>query len=165
MSVAFSPDGTRIVSGSKDQTVRVWDARTGDTVAGSFKGHTRSVNSVAFSPDGTRIVAGCQDRTIRVWDARTGDTVAGPFTDISVNASLLSHYVHSDILSVENFTFEQDGWITTNNVLFFWISPHFRTQLPQPRNTLVIGPEGTTLIDYCRHLSIGKAWFECYSPK
>ncbi|KAF8965897.1 hypothetical protein BDZ97DRAFT_1995357 [Flammula alnicola] len=79
LSVAFSPDGTCIVSGGDDGTIRVRDARTGDTVAGPFKGHTNSVWSVAFSPDGTHIVSGSEDQTIRVWDARTGDTVAGPF--------------------------------------------------------------------------------------
>jgi WD40 repeat protein len=120
-SVAFSPDGMRIVSGSHDQTIRVWDAHTGDTVAGPFKGHTMSVTSVAFSPDGTRIVSGSDDQTIRVWDARTGDAV--PENDMSIGASLLCH-LHSDIPSIENFTFEQNGWITAHNVhLFLDITP------------------------------------------
>ncbi|KAJ6627729.1 WD40 repeat-like protein [Mycena sp. CBHHK59/15] len=77
--VVFSPDGTNIVSGSDDYTVRVWDAQTGHTVAGPFEGHTHYVRSVAFSPDGTRIVSGSSDYTVRVWDAQTGHTVAGPF--------------------------------------------------------------------------------------
>ncbi len=70
-SVAFSPDGKRIVSGSWDQTVRVWDAQTGQELS-PLKGHTGEVFSVAFSPDGKRIVSGSGDRTIRVWDAQTG---------------------------------------------------------------------------------------------
>ncbi|KAJ7782078.1 WD40-repeat-containing domain protein [Mycena olivaceomarginata] len=160
-SVAFSPDGTHIASGSGDQTIRVWDARTGNTVAGPFKGHTDLVWSVAFSPDSTSIVSGSRDQPIRVWDARAGYADATTFTDISVNTSPLSHQAHGDFMSMDNFTFTQDGWITVRNALFFWISPYFRTQLPYPRNTLVIGPEGTTLIDYC-HLSIGKTWSECY---
>ncbi|MBI1918919.1 MAG: hypothetical protein HYS12_29875, partial [Planctomycetes bacterium] len=73
-SVAFSADGTRIVSGSgesqviKPGEVKVWDARTGqETLA--LKGHTGPVLSVAFSADGKRIVSGSQDQTVKVWDA------------------------------------------------------------------------------------------------
>ncbi|KAN0107633.1 hypothetical protein V8E52_009952, partial [Russula decolorans] len=79
LSVAFSQDGKHIVSGSKDETIRVWDADTGDVVSGPFKGHTGSVFSVAFSQDGKHIVSGSFDRTIRVWDADTGDVVSGSF--------------------------------------------------------------------------------------
>src|SRR6202167_3466909 len=53
-SVAFSPDGKQIVSGSRDGTVRIWDIETGQTVVGPFEGHTDWVNSVAFSPDGNQ---------------------------------------------------------------------------------------------------------------
>ncbi len=75
-SVALSPDGQRIVSGSRDRTIRVWDATTGETAAGPFTGHTDSVWSVVFSPDGQRIISGSYDGTIRVWNATTGKTVA-----------------------------------------------------------------------------------------
>src|SRR6266567_809664 len=80
LCVGFPPDGQHIVSGSKDRTVRVWNAITGETAASPFTGHTDSVCSVAFSPDGQRIVSGSKDETIRVWNATTGETAAGPFT-------------------------------------------------------------------------------------
>ena len=51
-SVVFSPDGRRIVSGSWDRTVRVWDAQTGLSVMDPLTGHDDYVTSVAFSPDG-----------------------------------------------------------------------------------------------------------------
>ena len=64
--VAFSPDGTRIVSGGADH-VRLWNARTGQPVGLPLAGHAGPVNSVAFSADGTRIASGSLDHTVRVW--------------------------------------------------------------------------------------------------
>src|SRR5207253_411209 len=54
---AFSPDGNRIVSGSQDGTVKVWDAQTGQETL-TLKGHTGGVTSVAVSADGRRIASG-----------------------------------------------------------------------------------------------------------
>ena len=74
-SVSFSPDGMRIVSGSNDETAKVWDAATGTPLL-ELKGHMFRVNGASFSPDGTRIVTGGLDKTARVWDARTGSAPA-----------------------------------------------------------------------------------------
>ena len=73
-AVAYSPDGTKIVSGSGDKTVRVWDAVTG-TLINTLQGHSEYVSAVAYSPDGTKIVSGSWDKTVRVWDAVTGSFV------------------------------------------------------------------------------------------
>jgi len=59
----FSPHGKRIVSGSADKTVRLWDADTGQPVGQPIIGHTSAVLSVAFSPDGKRIVSSSADKT------------------------------------------------------------------------------------------------------
>ncbi len=69
--MALSPDGKRIISGSVDQTVKVWDSGKGHEVL-TLKGHANGVNSVAFSPDGNRIASGSFDFTVRVWSADNG---------------------------------------------------------------------------------------------
>jgi WD40 repeat protein len=75
-SVAFSPDGARLVTASKDGTVRQWDARTGQEVGQPFDRHRSIVDSAVYSPDGQRIASAGQDRTIRVWQARDRREVA-----------------------------------------------------------------------------------------
>jgi WD40 repeat protein len=75
-SVAFSPDGSKIISGSVDNTIRVWDANTG--VEMRLGGHDYVINSVAFSPDGSKIISGSNNNTIRAWDASTGFEMLPP---------------------------------------------------------------------------------------
>src|SRR5207248_3185512 len=70
-SVAFSPDGQRIITGSTDQTAKVWEAGSGQELL-TLKGHSGWIGSVAFSPDGQRIVTGSSDQTAKVWEAASG---------------------------------------------------------------------------------------------
>ena len=71
-SLTFSLDGTLLVSGSDDRTVKFWDVQTGGVIK-SFHGHTRSVRSVSISPDLTIIASGSLDNTIRSWDVQSGE--------------------------------------------------------------------------------------------
>ena len=73
-SLAYSPDGNTLASGSSDNTIRLWDATTGKHKH-TLEGHTDWVLSVAFSPDGLTLASGggWWDNTIRLWDAVTGE--------------------------------------------------------------------------------------------
>ena len=70
-SIAISNDGKRIISGSYDKTVRIWDAETGKQIH-QLNGHDGDVMSVAISNDCKRIISGSDDKTVRIWDAETG---------------------------------------------------------------------------------------------
>ena len=78
-SIAYSPDGCHVISGSSDKTIRIWDADTGRPIDEPWKGHTDWVRSVAYSPDGHHIVSGSDDKTIQIWDVDTGKAVSEPW--------------------------------------------------------------------------------------
>ncbi|HRK95360.1 MAG TPA: hypothetical protein PK694_03475, partial [Rhodospirillales bacterium] len=74
-SVAFSPDGRALATGSSDETARLWEVATGKEVA-VLRGHEGNVISVAFSPDGRTIATGSSDKTARLWEVATGKEIA-----------------------------------------------------------------------------------------
>jgi WD40 repeat protein len=71
ISVAISSDNSKIVSGSSDHTIKVWDLNTG-RLLNTLIGHSSRVISVAISSNNSKIVSGSLDRTIKVWDLNTG---------------------------------------------------------------------------------------------
>ena len=73
-SVAFSPDGKTVASGSEDRTIRLWNVETEENIA-TFTGHKDVVFSVAFSPDGKMLASGAQDDMVKLWDVETGQNL------------------------------------------------------------------------------------------
>ncbi len=70
-SVAFSPEGRKVVTASRDGTARIWDLASGRQIL-SLNGHTDQVTAAAFSTDGRRVVTASDDNTARIWDPLTG---------------------------------------------------------------------------------------------
>ncbi len=73
-SVAFSPDGRHALTGSRDNTLKLWETASGRLVR-TFKGHTAMVRSVAFSPDGRYALSGSGDKTFKLWEVATGKLI------------------------------------------------------------------------------------------
>jgi WD40 repeat protein len=72
--VACSPDGRQIASTSGDNTVKLWEAATGQEVV-TLRGHSAAVESVTFSPDGRRLVSASDDQTVKLSDVNSGHEV------------------------------------------------------------------------------------------
>ena len=182
-SIAVSPDGQQIVSGSYDKTVCVWNAMTGEMVAGPFTGHIGPVNSVVFSPVGQCIISGSSDQTIHMWSLNSSrrNTMAGHTCSVKPVEfpSDGKHIVSSEDKSIDtlnsvterlitttqvNFTdqsvIDDDGWICGNKgELLMWIPHLHRPSLQHPSNIWIVGNHKTHL-DLSNFVH-GHSWMRC----
>ncbi|PVH69237.1 hypothetical protein DL98DRAFT_522304 [Cadophora sp. DSE1049] len=138
-SVAFSPNGTQVVSGSYDKIMRLWDAVTGAALQ-TLEGHTGPVRSIAFSPDGTQVVSGSYDKTVRLWDAVTGaalQTLEGhtnPVTSIAFS---------SDSTQVVSGSYDQTVrlWDAVTGAALQTLESH-----TSPVASVAFSPDGTQVV-------------------
>jgi len=153
------------VSGSDDNTIRMWDAETGKPLSAPLQGHTDFVRSVAISPDGTHIVSGSDDKTIRLWHVESF-THSQPILCFSSNPThtlcatssfLLESYTSS--LEASNLIPTKERWIVgPEGRLLLWIPSYFPSIMYAPGNTLVI-PDALQLD--LSHFSHGTSWQMC----
>ena len=71
MSVAISPDGQTHVSGSTDDTIKIWNLNTGKEIR-TLLAHSSDVNAIAISPNGHLMVSASDDKTVKLWNLNTG---------------------------------------------------------------------------------------------
>ncbi|KAI8822777.1 WD40-repeat-containing domain protein [Chytriomyces cf. hyalinus JEL632] len=138
VSVAISPDGRTIVSGSSDNTVEVWDMQKGICTA-SLVGHTSLVHSVAISADGRTIVSGSSDNTVRVWDMQEGICTAILDDDCSE--------VHSVAISPDGRTIVFGSFDSTIRV---WDRQNGTSEILEGHSrgvkSVAISPDGRTIV-------------------
>ncbi|KAG9312265.1 quinon protein alcohol dehydrogenase-like superfamily [Chiua virens] len=111
-SLVWSHDCTRIFSGSRDKTIRCWNAQTGEQIGPAWLGHTDTIKSSSLSPDGSILASASRDRTIRFWDATTGRPIG-------------QHLRHSEKVMMVRFSpsGEHVASATLDGKLYLWRVP------------------------------------------
>ncbi|WP_423509375.1 trypsin-like peptidase domain-containing protein [Streptomyces xinghaiensis] len=136
-SVAVSPDGNTLATGSRDRTVRLWDVRT-HRLRATLTGHSRSVGSVAFSPDGKTLATGGEDRTVRLWDVRTHRRLA----TLTGSASPVVFSPDGKTLATGGDQGRVRLWDVRTRRPLATLAAHGRSSVPRA----VFSPDGRTLV-------------------
>jgi len=190
-SLAFSPDGTHIVSGGEENAARIWNIAAGQPTR-ILQGHTETVLSVAWSLDERVIATGSYDATIRLWDAMTGAPLTtlhghiaaifsieftrnGQFLvsgssdttirkwDVRAACQLPSERGNNPVAALASATLK-DGWLVgSSGELILWVPAEYRTYLQLDPCTLRIDRSRRAVIGVGDSgLHAGLSWTSCW---
>lgn len=142
-SVAYSPDGNFVASGSADGQIILWDARTG-AVLRTLQGHTEGVNTLTFSPDSLSLASGSVDKTVILWNVGSGENI---------------HVLTAHRKAISDIVFSPDGlilactsqdstitvWNAQNGELLKTLVANVSKDLPAGFTSLAFSPGGALL--------------------
>jgi WD40 repeat protein len=178
LSVAFSPNGRHIVSGSEDNTVRIWDSESQQQIGQPLSGHANPVSPVAFSPTAGPIISGSQDKKLHILDADGQQQITKLHSDEISSSPFIAPYqsLFSDQnpgnLSINllhpgtsylspSLALQPDGWLVgPNNELLLWIPNQLVNRLPQPFLVGICGEPPMITFD-SKTFYHGKQWTRC----
>ncbi|MEP0912525.1 serine/threonine protein kinase [Leptolyngbya sp. GB1-A1] len=136
-AIAMSPDGKTFVSGSEDNTVKLWDSQTGALLQ-TFSGHTAEVVAVTISRDGGMLATGSRDNTVRLWDLNTGKLIHTLNHPDWVSSVAFSP--DGKMLASGNYATTVSVWNTKTGELLCDFEGH-----SQPVKSVAISPDGKLL--------------------
>ena len=140
--VEFSSDGTLLLSGSDDKTVKLWDIQTGGVVR-TFSGHTRRIICVSISVDCTKIVSGSHDATICLWDIHTGECY------YTIKEYGIAHQIRFSPTDPQHFiSMFRDEETRSIERIWQWDTNGHQIKPPHDGSGVAFSPDGTQFVSY-----------------
>jgi WD40 repeat protein len=139
LSVAFSPNGSQVLTGSDDHTARLWDTANAKLLS-TLEGHTGAVTSVVFSPNGSQVLTGSDDHTARLWNLVTKQIeIILKDNDYSITSAIFSPKDTQILIGLEDGTARL--WDTANATLKATLEGHAGAV-----TSVAFSPDGTQIL-------------------